>query len=71
MDLKWEDDFTIEVKILDGAAIISGNRAGLISLANHLRLLADEIPGSHIHLDQYNALEDGSAELILEKSVKQ
>ena len=42
MEFKWETDFTIEVKIVNGAAVISANKAGLISLANHLICLADE-----------------------------
>jgi hypothetical protein len=29
--------------------------------------LAEESSGSHIHLDEYNALEEGSVELIIEK----
>ena len=32
-----------------------------------LKKLADEVSGSHIHLDVFNSLEEGSAELILEK----
>ena len=47
--------------------MISANREGLLSLANHLKKLADEVSGSHIHLDVFNSLEEGSAELILEK----
>ena len=29
--------------------------------------LAEETPGSHIHYDEYNSLEEGSSELIIEK----
>ena len=29
--------------------------------------LADEEPGSHVHLDEHNSLEEGSAELIAER----
>lgn len=49
--------------------IISANREGLLSLANHLLNLAQaEVPcGTHIHLDEYNSLEDGSLDLIVEK----
>ena len=32
--------------------------------------LAEAVPGSHIHYDQYNSLEDGSAEMIIEKVEK-
>ena len=68
MELNWVDGYEVIVRIENGAAVISANREGLLSLANHLRILADEASGSHIHLDVYNSLEDGSAELILEKS---
>ena len=68
MDFIWENGFTIEVRIQKGAAVISANREGLLSLSNHLKALAEEAPGSHIHLDELNALEDGSCELILERT---
>lgn len=67
MELKWEDGFTITVRARDGLAVISADRAGLRSLANHLNALAEEPPGAHLHLDACNSLEEGSAELILEK----
>ena len=66
MELNWVDGFEISVRIENGAAVISANREGLLSLANHLRGLAEEPPGAHIHLDAYNSLEDGSSELIFE-----
>ena len=31
------------------------------------QLYPQEPPGSHIHLDAYNSLESGSAELIIER----
>jgi hypothetical protein len=68
MDLRWEDDFKIRVGIYNNEATISANREGLLSLANQLSVLAEEAPGSHIHFDQYNSLEDGSVELIIEKT---
>ena len=68
MNVNWEDGFSIRVKAEAGCALVSANRAGLRSLAGLLLALAEEkAPGSHIHLDAYNALEDGSDELILEK----
>ena len=67
MDLNWEEGFSIDVRIQNGAAVIRANREGLLSLANHLKALAEEPAGSHIHLDAFNSLEDGSAELILER----
>jgi hypothetical protein len=66
MELNWVDGFEINVRIENGAAVISANREGLLSLANHLRGLAEEPPGAHIHLDAYNSLEEGSSELIFE-----
>lgn len=68
MDLKWEEGYIIRVSAADGSAAVSANREGLRSLANHLAALADEAPGSHLHLDPYNGLEEGSAELLLEKT---
>ena len=67
MDLTWENGFTIDVRIVNGASVIRANREGLLSLANHMKTLAEEPAGSHIHLDPYNALEDGSDGLILER----
>lgn len=66
MDLNWEDGFTIAVRAEKGRALISANREGLRSLAAHLTVLAEQPPGCHLHLDEYNSLENGSAELILE-----
>lgn len=69
MEFKWEEGFTITVSIQEGAAVISGNREGLLSLANHLNALAQGEPGDHFHLDENNSLEEGSAELIVCKTV--
>jgi len=66
MELNWVDGFEITVHIEDGTSVISANREGLLSLENHLRGLAEEPPGTHIHLDAYNSLEEGSSELIFE-----
>ena len=69
INLNWIEDFEIKVET-DGRQVhISGNPAGLKSLANHLLNLAqDEVPtGTHIHLDDQNSLEDNSAELIIER----
>ena len=66
MELNWVDGFEINVRIENGAAVISANREGLLSLANHLKSLAEESPGTHIHLDTNNSLEDGSTELIIQ-----
>lgn len=65
MDFNWEDGFVIRVSSQNDEVLISANREGLVSLANHLLALADE--GGHFHLDQHNSLEDGSCELIVER----
>ncbi len=68
MELQWEDGFEIRLSFEHGAAVLSANREGLLSLASQLAALAEEKPGSHIHYDAYNSLEDGSAELIVERT---
>ena len=68
MEFKWIDGFEITVRIGGGAAVISANKEGLLSLADHLKTLAEQEHGDHIHLDEYNSLEEGSAELIIEKT---
>ena len=67
--LNWEDDAEIKVSTMDGEVLIEANADGLTSLANHLLNLAQTaVPsGAHIHLDEYNSLEDGSSPLIIEK----
>ncbi len=67
MELIWEDGFEIRFTIGEGEGILSANKEGLLSLANHLKTLAEGASGDHIHLDRYNSLEDGYAGLILEK----
>ena len=67
MNLSWEDGFIIKVNAKAGTAAVSANREGLLSLSKHLAALAEEESGSHIHLDAWNSLEDGSAELVIEK----
>lgn len=66
--LNWENDFSI--KVFGGnEIIIKANRAGLTSLTRHLLTLAQEgVPnGCHIHLDEYNSLEEKSVGLIVER----
>ena len=68
MEIEWEDGFTIKVSAdCKNTVLISANKEGLLSLAAQLKSLANEEPGSHIHYDEYNSLEDGSSELIIEK----
>ena len=65
----WEDAFTINLSIENNSVNIQANKEGLVSLANHfLNLAQDAIPnGHHLHLDEFNSLEQGSIELIVEK----
>ena len=68
MKIEWEDGFKIEVGIdNDNTVVISANREGLLSLARQLTALADESVGSHIHYDEYNSLEEGSVEMVIQK----
>lgn len=67
MDVQWTDGFTIAVRIEQGAVILSANRAGLLSLARQMADMAEMPSGTHLHLDEYNGLEDHSAEIIIEK----
>jgi len=69
MKIEWVDGFEIHVIIENDEAVISANKEGLLSLAKHLTALAEEIPGNHIHYDQYNSLEEGSAELTIERAL--
>jgi hypothetical protein len=66
---EWEYGFTIAVRIDEEGVVIQANKSGLISLARHLLTLSqDTIPsGRHIHYDEFNSLEEGSNELIIEK----
>ena len=67
MDIKWVNDSEISVRVDCGTVVISANREGLLSLAGQMAALANEETGSHIHFDENNALETGSAELIIER----
>ena len=67
MEVKWVDGFEIRVTVDNGGAVISANREGLLSLAKQLAALADGQPGDHIHYDEHTSLEEGSAELIVER----
>ena len=67
MTINWVDGFEIRVSVEHNEAVISANKEGLLSLAQQLTALAEETAGSHIHYDEYNALEEGSAELTIER----
>ena len=66
MKIDWVEGFRISVKTDNGKATISANKEGLLSLARQLQALAEGVPGDHIHFDEYNSLEDGSSEMIIE-----
>ncbi|SEG69581.1 hypothetical protein SAMN05216223_108196 [Actinacidiphila yanglinensis] len=65
----WEEGARIEVRDLGGEIVIEANAAGLKTLADHLLTLArDGTPdGAHLHLEDSNGLEAGSASLVLER----
>ena len=66
MNIKWEDGFRIRTSLQDGEIVITANREGLLSLAGIMTALAEGRSGDHIHLDENNSLEEGSAELIID-----
>ena len=68
MEIKWIDGFEIGVHVENGGVVISANREGLLSLrAKKLTVLAEGMLVDHIHYDEYNSLEEGSAGLIVER----
>lgn len=69
MQLKWEEGYSIKVEQRNREILISANREGLLSLANHLIALAQEEAkkGTHFHFDEYNSIEENSIDLIIEK----
>ena len=69
LQLCWHPDFSIKVSSNKSEVTICANREGLLSMASHLLNLAQtEVPpGTHIHLDEYNSLEEGSQSIIIEK----
>lgn len=66
--LECEAGARISVGASDSDRHIVANREGLVTLARHLLTMAqDGTPhGIHLHLDQWNGLEDASAELTIE-----
>ena len=67
MKVEWVDGFEIKAVVENGEIVISANREGMISLARQLTVLADGAPGDHVHYDEQNSLEEGSAEMIIER----
>ena len=68
MTMNWMNGFEIRVSADTGETVISANKEGLLSLARQLAALAGEPAGSHIHYDENNSLEEGSAEMIIERT---
>ena len=67
MRIEWIEGFEIRVTSEHKETVITANREGLLSLARQLTALAGQPPGSRIHYDQHNSLEEGSSELIVVK----
>ncbi len=68
MKIEWIEGSEISVRISGEKEItVSANREGLLSLAGQLAALAEGKLGDHIHYDENNSLEEGSAELIIER----
>ena len=68
MKIDWTEGFQILVYSDNHTVTISANKEGLLSLAGHLKALAEGMPGDHIHYDKYNSLEEGSSEMIIERT---
>ena len=68
MIMEWIDGFEIRTAVKNNSIVISANREGLLSLAKHLTALADGEPGEHVHYDEFNSLEEGSTEIIIERT---
>ena len=67
MKVEGVDGFEIKAVVENGEIVISANKEGLLSLAKHLTVLADGVPGNHVQYNEYNSLEEGSAEMIIER----
>lgn len=66
-----DTDIAINSITLQGGkeVVISGNKRGLILLADYLVEIAlSENGNEHIHLDKENFFDDANIELIIEKS---
>jgi hypothetical protein len=67
MRIEWIEGSEIAVNIYNKEVTVSANKEGLLSLAGQLKALAEGVPGDHIHYDEDNSLEEGSAELVIER----
>ena len=66
MTLGWEEGFSIRVGVSGNTVVLSANKEGLLSLARQLIALSEETPGSHLHYDKNNSLEEDSFDLVVE-----
>ena len=64
--LKGEDIAINSIKSIGDEVVLSGNKLGLIMLADYITSIALSVNGSHIHLDQNNFFDDGEKQLIIE-----
>ena len=67
MKIEWIEGSEISVNVYNKEVTVSANKEGLLSLAGQLKALAEGVPGDHIHYDEDNSLEEGSAELVIER----
>ena len=69
ISINYVDGFKITCQKDCDAILIKANAEGLNQLANICLTLAqnDAPNGSHLHLDEFNFLEEGSLELIISK----
>ena len=67
MKIEWIEGSEIAVNIYNKEVTVSANKEGLLSLAGQIKALAEGVPGDHIHYDEDNSLEEGSAEMIIER----
>ena len=69
MDIKWEENSEISVRVeKDGVVVLSGNKAGLLTLSRMMADLAECEVREHVHLDEENGLKEGSGGMIIEKN---
>ena len=66
MTQEREEGFAIRVGAADNTVVLSANKKGLLSLARQLIALSEETPGSHLHYDKNNSLEEDSFDLVVE-----
>ena len=67
MKIEWVEGFEIKAVVENNGIVISANKEGLLSLAKQLAALAEGAPGDHVHYNEHNSLDEGSAEMIIEK----